>query len=52
MEPFGEFFELLCLRDVQEHGYGSRKGLKRAATLRIMRYIVGRLLAAARRSEP
>jgi hypothetical protein len=52
MEPFGEFFELLCLRDVQEHGYGSRKGLQRAGTLRIMRSIVRRLLTAARRSEP
>ena len=52
MEPFGEFFELLCLRDVQEHGYTSRRGLERAAALRIMRYIVGRLLTAARRHEP
>jgi hypothetical protein len=52
MEPFSEFFELLCLRDVREHGYTSRRGLERAAALRIMRYIVGRLLTAARRHEP
>ena len=26
MEPFGEFFELLCLRDVQEHGLQVAQG--------------------------
>jgi activator of 2-hydroxyglutaryl-CoA dehydratase/predicted nucleotide-binding protein (sugar kinase/HSP70/actin superfamily) len=52
MEPFGEFFELLCLRDVREHGLASKQGLKRAAVLRIMRYVIARSVAAAGQYEP
>ncbi|HMK93300.1 MAG TPA: hypothetical protein VK576_09900, partial [Thermoleophilia bacterium] len=51
-EPFGEIFELLAYRDAREYGWTSRLGSKRAATLKFMRYVVKRLLNAARRHEP
>jgi predicted nucleotide-binding protein (sugar kinase/HSP70/actin superfamily) len=52
IEPYTEFFELLALRDVQEHGLTTGKGVKRRLTLRAMNVIGGRLVAAARRHEP
>ena len=51
-EPFAEFFELLALHDVQQHGLTSKLGAKRAATLRFMRFIVERLLNACRVQQP
>jgi activator of 2-hydroxyglutaryl-CoA dehydratase/predicted nucleotide-binding protein (sugar kinase/HSP70/actin superfamily) len=51
-EPFGEIFELLALRDARDHGLTTRLGSKRVATLKFMRYVVKRLLAAARPHEP
>ena len=51
-EPFGEIFELLALRDAREHGLTTRLGSKRVATLKFMRYVVKRLLGAARPHEP
>ena len=51
-EPFGEIFELLALRDAREHGLTTRLGSKRVATLKFMRYVVKRLLGAARLHEP
>jgi predicted nucleotide-binding protein (sugar kinase/HSP70/actin superfamily) len=51
-EPFSELFELLALRDVQDHGLASKLGAKRAATLRFMRFIIDRLLGAARARQP
>ena len=51
-EPFGEFFELLALRDAREHGLATRLGGKRLATLKFMRYVVGAWSPWPRRHEP
>ncbi len=50
-EPFGEFFELLQLRQIQD-GVPLRKRPEKEATLFTMRYVVRRLLAAVRRDHP
>ena len=51
-EPFGEFFELLVLRGVQDESPASRQGLRSRATLKAMRYIVGRLVDAVQPLHP
>jgi len=51
-EPFGEFFELLAYREIQELPTLSRQRLQRKGTLRLMRSIVDRLLSAARQTQP
>jgi activator of 2-hydroxyglutaryl-CoA dehydratase/predicted nucleotide-binding protein (sugar kinase/HSP70/actin superfamily) len=51
-EPFGAIFELLALRTVQDLGLTSRLGAKRAGTLKLMRGVIDRMLAAARKHEP
>ena len=48
-EPFGEFFELLVLRGIQD---GTDSVLRKRATLGAMTYIVDRLLAAVRPEHP
>jgi predicted nucleotide-binding protein (sugar kinase/HSP70/actin superfamily) len=52
MEPFSEFFELLAWRDVQELPRASKQRLGRMATMRVMRWVVDRLVGAARREQP
>ncbi len=51
-EPFGELFELIVLRTIQDAGLTSRRGLSWTAMLRAMRYIVVRLTHAARLHQP
>ena len=51
-EPFGAFFELLALRDMQVARQLSRRALKRRATLVVMRAVVDRLLAAVQPLHP
>ena len=50
-EPFGEFFELLQLRQIQD-GLPLRKRPEKELALRAMRYIVGRLIAVVRAQHP
>jgi len=50
-EPFGEFFELLQLRQIQD-GVPVRKRPEKELTLRTMQYVIRRLLAAVRRDHP
>ena len=51
-EPFGEFFELLVLRSIQDDGLLAGEALKRRATLRAMTTIIDRLVGAVRPSHP
>jgi predicted CoA-substrate-specific enzyme activase len=51
-EPFAEFFELLVWRDLQEQPRTSKMRAGRFATLRMMRWIVDRLVAAAQQEQP
>ena len=51
-EPFGEFFEMLALRDTQDLPLTDQKSLKRRATLKVMAYVTGRLLGAVRPAQP
>jgi len=51
-EPFGAFFELLALRDMQVARRLSRRAVKRRATLVVMRGVVDRLLGAVRPHHP
>ncbi len=50
-EPYGEFFELLALRSIQD-GVARRTVLKKQATLLAMGVIADRLVAAVRREHP
>jgi predicted nucleotide-binding protein (sugar kinase/HSP70/actin superfamily) len=50
-EPFGEFFELLLLRQIQD-GVTLRKRPEKELLLRTMRYVVRRLLAVVRAHHP
>jgi len=51
-EPFGEFFELLALRSMQDAGPLTGTALKRWATLKVMKVIIDRLMAAVRPLHP
>ena len=51
-EPFGEFLELLVLRDMREAPMRSRAAVERRATLRVMRHVIDRLVRAAQVHEP
>jgi len=51
-EPFGAFFELLALRDMQVARRLSRRAVKRRATLGVMRRIVDGLLGAVQPLHP
>jgi predicted nucleotide-binding protein (sugar kinase/HSP70/actin superfamily) len=51
-EPFGEFIELLVLRDVQEAVTDGRAAVERRATLRVMRYVIDRLVRTVQVHEP
>ena len=51
VEPFGEFFELLVLRAIQD-GASTAEVVKKRATLLAMQAIAGRLLAAVRAEHP
>ncbi len=51
-EPFAEFFELLALRDIQEQRPLTRMWTLRMVTLRVMRSVVRRLVAAGRVTQP
>ncbi len=51
-EPFGEFLELLVLRDVREAPTRSRAAVERRATLRVMRHVIDRLVRAVQVHEP
>ncbi len=50
-EPYGGFFELLQLRQIQD-GVRLAKLPEKRATLLTMRYVIHRLLAAVRRDHP
>ena len=50
-EPYGAFFELLQLRQIQD-GVRLRKLPEKEATLLTMRYVVRRLLRAVRAEHP
>ena len=50
-EPYGEFFELLQLRQIQD-GVALKKRPEKEATLATMRYVVGRLVRAVRAEHP
>lgn len=50
-EPFGAFFELLQLRQIQD-GVPLRRRPEKEATLATMRYVVGRLTRAVRTEHP
>lgn len=50
-EPFGAFFELLQLRQIQD-GVSLRRRPEKEATLATMRYVVGRLTRAVRAEHP
>ncbi len=50
-EPFGEFFELLQLRQIQD-GVPLRKRPEKELTLRTMQYVIRRLLTVVRRDHP
>jgi activator of 2-hydroxyglutaryl-CoA dehydratase/predicted nucleotide-binding protein (sugar kinase/HSP70/actin superfamily) len=51
-EPFGEFFELLVLRSIQDEGLLAGEALKRRATLKAMTTIINRLVDAVRPAHP
>jgi hypothetical protein len=51
-EPFGEFFELLVLRSIQDDGLLAGEALKRRGTLKAMTTIIDRLVGAVRRIHP
>jgi predicted nucleotide-binding protein (sugar kinase/HSP70/actin superfamily) len=51
-EPFGEFFELLVLRGIQDDGPLAGQALKRRATLKAMKTIIDRLVGAVRPVHP
>jgi hypothetical protein len=50
-EPYGEFFELLQLRQIQD-GVPPAKLPEKQATLATMRYVIRRLVRAVRREHP
>ncbi len=50
-EPYGAFFELLQLRQIQD-GVALKKLPEKEATLGTMRYVVGRLVKAVRTEHP
>jgi predicted nucleotide-binding protein (sugar kinase/HSP70/actin superfamily) len=50
-EPYGTFFELLQLRQIQD-GVPLKKRPEKEATLGTMRYVVGRLVKAVRAEHP
>ena len=50
-EPYGAFFELLQLRQLQD-GVALKKRPEKEATLATMRYVVGRLVRAVRAEHP
>ncbi len=50
-EPYGAFFELLQLRQIQD-GVRVTKLPEKEATLHTMRYVIGRLLGAVRTEHP
>jgi len=51
-EPFAEFFELIAWRDVQELPITSKLRMQRIVTLRVMRWVVDKLVGAARAEQP
>jgi len=51
-EPFGEFFELLVLRSIQDVSLLAGEALKRRATLKAMETIIDRLVGAVRPTHP
>jgi predicted nucleotide-binding protein (sugar kinase/HSP70/actin superfamily) len=51
-EPFGEFFELLVLRSIQDEGLLAGEALKRRGTLKAMQTIIDRLVGAVRAVHP
>jgi len=51
-EPFGEFFELLVLRSIQDNGLLAGQALKRRATLKAMQTIIERLVRVVRPAHP
>jgi len=51
-EPFGEFFELLVLRSIQDEGLLAGEALKRRGTLKAMTTIIDRLVGAVRPAHP
>jgi predicted CoA-substrate-specific enzyme activase len=50
-EPYGAFFELLQLRQIQD-GVALTKRPEKEATLATMRYVIGRLIKAVRAEHP
>jgi predicted nucleotide-binding protein (sugar kinase/HSP70/actin superfamily) len=50
-EPYGAFFELLQLRQIQD-GLPLTKVAEKEATLATMRYVIGRLVGAVRAEHP
>ncbi len=50
-EPYGAFFELLQLRQIQD-GVPLKKRPEKEATLGTMRYVIGRLVKAVRAEHP
>ena len=50
-EPYGAFFELLQLRQIQD-GVALKKRPEKEATLATMRYVIGRLVEAVRAEHP
>ena len=50
-EPYGAFFELLQLRQIQE-GVALKKRPEKEATLATMRYVIGRLVKTVRAEHP
>ncbi len=50
-EPYGAFFELLQLRQIQD-GVALTKRPEKEATLATMRYVIGRLVKAVRAEHP
>ena len=50
-EPYGAFFELLQLRQIQD-GVALKKRPEKEATLATMRYVIGRLTKAVRTEHP
>ena len=50
-EPYGAFFELLQLRQIQD-GVPLKKRPEKEATLGTMRYVIGRLVGAVRGEHP
>jgi activator of 2-hydroxyglutaryl-CoA dehydratase/predicted nucleotide-binding protein (sugar kinase/HSP70/actin superfamily) len=51
-EPFGEFFELLVLRGIQDQGPFAGQALKRRATLKAMKTIIDRLVGVVQPVHP